>query len=155
MASTPSAHVKAPKHDISYARIQPIQPPTRSMLPSSLSLRLSGSVSWCNESFPSASLIPYIWPTHSLALTMACWFHPALLRHTPLLSSSYRIGHPIAPGSACMDRLRCSILLRPDGIYLSQNVFFSPHGPARGDPPRALRLLIYSCGLVLGWLVSP
>lgn len=44
---------------LSFTRIQPRQPPTPSMLPSSLSLRLSGILSWCNKKSPSASLIPY------------------------------------------------------------------------------------------------
>lgn len=46
--------------------------PTRSMLPSSLSLRLSGNISWCNERRCRPHLSPTIWPTHSLTLTMAC-----------------------------------------------------------------------------------
>lgn len=42
--------------------------PTRSMLPSSLSLRLFGSISWCNESAHRPHLSPTSGP-----LTASCW----------------------------------------------------------------------------------
>jgi hypothetical protein len=103
IASTPSAHLKASKHDISYACASPgfnhhwhHNPPLHRCCHRSLRLRLSGNLSWCNKNPPSASLIPYTWPTHRLQPHVKRWrarFHPALLRPTPLSTpSSYRLG---------------------------------------------------------------
>lgn len=141
MSSTPSVHLQSTqaRHLIclSFTRIQPPQPPTPSMLPSSLSLRLSGILSWCNKKSPSASLIPYHL-AHSQPHIDDGVLVPVGTSQvvTPLLRfyrSSYRLGHPIGTGICMHGPVEMApSYLRPDGIHLSQNNFsFRLTGPAR------------------------
>ena len=80
-------------------------PPLRRCCHRALSLRLSGSVSWCNKSSPLASLIPYMQHlVHSqLHADDGVLVLSALPRPTPLLSSfKHALANAVGLGSACM-----------------------------------------------------